>query len=535
MTAIGFPSKLYIIGGGRVPEQDGEGRRASRFVHFGDVWCVDMGELACREIQAGGDAFEARRGHTAVAYRDRYIVVFGGVGDAAPEAGAGAGLLGDVVVFDTEAERWMRPDIAEAGTDGADAPPVARRGHCASVHGRYMLVHGGECVTPPATDEEFGLVQLHERSVLHVLDLGGLESGAPLRWRRLLLEANFGSPDLSAALRNARGVRRANDAVVAMLRGFPWEYVLLEMGLPSTFSMCSALVLNGNLLVTGGCGVLEAVDGRCLPSYVLDLSSVERRFASDAAGAAADNFAWRLPLRPPAVPGGPSVDDMPTPCGRSFHAVSALPTSAPGTCYEGRALLFGGMTGGGTTSGGGGGGERNLNDVWLLRMDGTRMAWKRLGPVDGAAPEPSARNATTLTPFWTRYGCGLFAFGGGRFPEDYRADMWMLQLSGSCRPGPPGRHLGVPRSAPLAQLCEQVIAGPGVLHRETVLELYAFAGRAGAKLVAVACINFVRVVRTIAGDRAEEQLPGWDALGPALQEKLRARPAPAHLARPHLP
>mmetsp|Transcript_38970 Transcript_38970/g.39665 ORF Transcript_38970/g.39665 Transcript_38970/m.39665 type:complete len:523 (+) Transcript_38970:50-1618(+) len=146
-------SYLYAIGGGFVNE-DENGHQ--NFVHFNDVWKVNPFKGTCQEIIPSGIEFIHRRGHSAVVYKDRYIIVFGGLTNISNQYN----LSNDLYVFDTETSTWLThipsSDRSYYETQRSStrptsnkkvsniSRPIPRRGHISVIHNSMMYIIGGD-------------------------------------------------------------------------------------------------------------------------------------------------------------------------------------------------------------------------------------------------------------------------------------------------------------------------------------------------------------------------------------------------------
>lgn len=135
-------SKVWVFGGE-------DPRRKS----LGELWTLDLGSLEWARPEVGGPAPSPRSAHSAVAYRGRYVLVFGG--------GSVATCYNDLHVLDTQTLEWSAP-----ATEGAPPPP--RAGHAAAVLGSTLYVVGGGNNAAGCAD-------------MFALDLSELGQG-PLRW-----------------------------------------------------------------------------------------------------------------------------------------------------------------------------------------------------------------------------------------------------------------------------------------------------------------------------------------------------------------
>lgn len=114
-TLIG--SKVYIFGGEDLKRKPSD-----------ELWVLDLTTLEWEQLTTSGQGPSPRSAHTAIAYRNRYILVFGG--------GSVATCFDDVWLLDTQTMEWTLPEI-----EGQVPPP--RAGHAAAVLGSSMFVVGG--------------------------------------------------------------------------------------------------------------------------------------------------------------------------------------------------------------------------------------------------------------------------------------------------------------------------------------------------------------------------------------------------------
>ena len=143
-------SQLYLIGGGKIRDP------IIGFEHCSDVWRLDVTAGKAEEVQAVG-SFTPRRGHSAVVYQDRYIIVFGGIAGEVSEnpSDITQGMTNDLYIFDTVTNTWSEPpatptnrqrdEEGRAGSDPLNIWPSPRRGHAAAVYGNKMYIVGGDC------------------------------------------------------------------------------------------------------------------------------------------------------------------------------------------------------------------------------------------------------------------------------------------------------------------------------------------------------------------------------------------------------
>lgn len=129
-TVIG--DDIYIIGGGIHHETP-----TSYFQHHGDIWKVTPKHKELVKLEVNGGDMQPRRGHSAVAYMNRYIVLFGGLLQIDDSPGDNAVLCNELKIFDTVNTQWLK--IEQRGEI-----PDPRRGHLAGIHKDRMIVFGGD-------------------------------------------------------------------------------------------------------------------------------------------------------------------------------------------------------------------------------------------------------------------------------------------------------------------------------------------------------------------------------------------------------
>lgn len=139
-TIIG--SKVYVFGG-----------EDARRKPLSELWTLDLSTLEWHRPETTGPAPAPRSAHAACAYRNRYIVMFGG--------GSVAICYDDLVVLDTQTMEWSRP-----ATKGPVPPP--RAGHASAILGSIFYVVGGGNNSRGCAD-------------MYALDLSELGTGA-LTW-----------------------------------------------------------------------------------------------------------------------------------------------------------------------------------------------------------------------------------------------------------------------------------------------------------------------------------------------------------------
>ena len=116
-TATLMNGKVYVFGG-----EDAKRRPLSEF------WTLDLATLEWDMPVTEGAQPSARSGHSALAFRNRYILIFGG--------GTVANCFNDLVVLDTQTMEWIVPE-----TEGSIPPP--RAGHAAAILGTTLYIVGG--------------------------------------------------------------------------------------------------------------------------------------------------------------------------------------------------------------------------------------------------------------------------------------------------------------------------------------------------------------------------------------------------------
>lgn len=156
-TVVG--NKIYVIGGGFCTND--------LFTHHDDVIVMNPSLGTGARIENDGN-FTPRRGHTAVMYQERYIIVFGGVGGLV-SGSIGDDLTNDLFVFDCISLTWTHRN-----SDGQRSWPPARRGHFAVIYENKMIIAGGDC----AVNSDF--------SKAYVLDLE--------TWRWTICQCNGSCP-----------------------------------------------------------------------------------------------------------------------------------------------------------------------------------------------------------------------------------------------------------------------------------------------------------------------------------------------------
>lgn len=138
MQATLIGNKVYIFGG-----------EDPRRKLFNELWTLDLTTLEWAQPDTTGPAPCPRSAHTAVQYRNRHIVIFGG--------GSVATCYDDLFVFDTQTLTWSKPEV--------EGPvPTPRAGHAAAVLGQVMLVVGGGNNNAGCAD-------------MYTMDLSGLDRG----------------------------------------------------------------------------------------------------------------------------------------------------------------------------------------------------------------------------------------------------------------------------------------------------------------------------------------------------------------------
>ncbi|KAG1673667.1 hypothetical protein FOA52_010535 [Chlamydomonas sp. UWO 241] len=144
-TAVLIRRRLYVFGG------EDPHRRA-----LGDLWCLDLDDMAWVKPATTGRAPPPRSAHAAASYDGRYMLLFGG--------GSVATCFSDLHVLDTHAQpmQWSQPFVG-----GAKVSP--RAGHSSVVVGSTWYIVGGGNNVKGCTD-------------MLGLDLRGLTSGGPLQW-----------------------------------------------------------------------------------------------------------------------------------------------------------------------------------------------------------------------------------------------------------------------------------------------------------------------------------------------------------------
>ncbi|CAL8471826.1 g11368 [Coccomyxa elongata] len=140
-TLVG--GNVYIFGG------EDSSRRP-----MGELLVLDLVSMAWVRPDTSGLPPAARSAHTALAYKNRFLVIFGG--------GSVAHCYNDVTLLDTKTNEWSCPQ-----TEGT--PPTPRAGHAAAMLGDGLYIVGGGNNSAGCAD-------------LVCLDMSGLATGLPLRW-----------------------------------------------------------------------------------------------------------------------------------------------------------------------------------------------------------------------------------------------------------------------------------------------------------------------------------------------------------------
>jgi hypothetical protein len=137
-TATVIGNDIYIIGGGICVNNSTEWR------HYGDIWKVTPEMKEIQKIEPVNGDITPRRGHSAVNYQNRWIIVFGGFiqvnhSEAQDEDGMNhtPSLTNDLQIFDIKTLKWL--SVTQRGD-----VPYPRRGHIASHHQNKMIVFGGD-------------------------------------------------------------------------------------------------------------------------------------------------------------------------------------------------------------------------------------------------------------------------------------------------------------------------------------------------------------------------------------------------------
>ena len=93
-----------------------------------DVHVLDLNTLTWAAVEAAGKAPAARSSHTAAAYLDRFILIFGG--------GNVSNCFNDVHVLDLHDMSWSKPECSGAA-------PAPRAGHSCALVGSLLYILGG--------------------------------------------------------------------------------------------------------------------------------------------------------------------------------------------------------------------------------------------------------------------------------------------------------------------------------------------------------------------------------------------------------
>ena len=143
-TATVVGTKAYVFGG-----------EDSKRKSIDELWSLDLSTMEWDRPATSGITPSARSAHTACAFRNRYIVIFGG--------GSVATCFDDLVILDTQTMEWIRPE-----TEGPIPPP--RAGHASAVLGSTLYIVGGGNNARGCAD-------------MYALDLSNLGAGeGPLHW-----------------------------------------------------------------------------------------------------------------------------------------------------------------------------------------------------------------------------------------------------------------------------------------------------------------------------------------------------------------
>lgn len=122
-------SDIYIHGGGICVDGTRE------WQHYADIWKVSPMTKDIQKIEPVNGNLLRRRGHSAVSYQKRWILIFGGlirqVGEDQPF------LTNDLQIFDLQTFRLL--SVIQRGNI-----PHPRRGHIASQYQDKMIVFGGD-------------------------------------------------------------------------------------------------------------------------------------------------------------------------------------------------------------------------------------------------------------------------------------------------------------------------------------------------------------------------------------------------------
>jgi hypothetical protein len=198
-TATVIGEDIYIIGGGICVNQSAEWRQ------YGDIWKVSPEMKDIQKIQPANGDITPRRGHSALNYQNRWIVVFGGFIQAARTVTQGSDedpdldpyhsyqppvLSNDLQIFDLKALKWL--SVTQRG-----AIPYSRRGHIAAIHQNKMIVFGGDSdrLGHARSISELDLTPLSEENGEEVL----LDSVLQLTWRYVPYSGDVIPPLLSLA------------------------------------------------------------------------------------------------------------------------------------------------------------------------------------------------------------------------------------------------------------------------------------------------------------------------------------------------
>lgn len=401
-TASFVRGELFIIGGAVCSE--------GVFEHYGDVWRVNPTTGACTQVTIcpTSRVFTARRGHSAVVYRDRWILVFGGISTVNPNVVAGGApvhnneqLMDDLCVFDTETSRWTVPP-RDPQPSQARHWPMARRGHMCTVYKDRLFIWGGYIQPIPHPVWGFG-VDLYVSSILSSIDL------IPL----------FAPPtSLSSSNSSSDDGGDSDDSDVTPASTFcTWRQDVIEsyveilnqgrradpghqQGHDLRYIALSSSVLSGSKWIFWG-GTLspkiEQASGFYLDLDEVPLSGAFRVIAYEGLG------------------GPPPRADVPSSrfCGASC-----------GLCDNRVVLLFGGSD------------IRDVSNVYadLFTLqpqtrgegdDWTRGAVSELVQPHVSCSTPPSRNAATLTAVGDRTA---LLFGGGKYNSKYYCDAFLLDL-----------------------------------------------------------------------------------------------------------
>jgi len=120
--------------------------------HPAEFHSLDFNTFEWRVEEINGEAPPCRRGASATAIFNRYLIVYGGLTETQ--------IYDDTFIYDTVTQLWHKPRV------GAYIPQP-RVGHCAAVLGNMLYIFGGETVEQ---DGEMGLLD-----DLDSLDLSSLE------------------------------------------------------------------------------------------------------------------------------------------------------------------------------------------------------------------------------------------------------------------------------------------------------------------------------------------------------------------------